>query len=47
MKKLIYIILFATFSSLVVTACTEEEVTPTSADKSNGGGNGSADPLKP
>ena len=47
MKKFVYAILFVTFSSLVVSACTEEEVIPTSTETTNGGGNGSADPLKP
>jgi hypothetical protein len=40
MKKIIYIILFALVSSVAITACTEEEVAPSS---SNGGGRGSAD----
>ena len=34
MKKIIYLLLFAIASSLSITACTEEEVTPTT----NGGG---------
>jgi hypothetical protein len=41
MKKIIYIILFALVSSVAVTACTEEEVTP--QQTFNGGGRGSAD----
>jgi len=43
MKKLIYILLLAVSISASFTACTEEEVTPTS-DVRNGGG-GVADPL--
>jgi hypothetical protein len=46
MKRIIYVILFAAFSSLTITACTEDEVVPTQ-NTDNGGGNGSADPLKP
>jgi hypothetical protein len=39
MKKLIYIILFALLSNLVITSCTEESITPTN----NGGGGVSSD----
>jgi hypothetical protein len=42
MKKLLYILLFALVSASAITACTEEEVAPTSTDNSlNGGGTGS------
>jgi hypothetical protein len=40
MKKIIYILLFTLVSAVSITACTEEEVAPSS---SNGGGRGSAD----
>jgi len=36
MKKLFYLIAFVAFSSLTMTACTEEEVKV--ADDNNGGG---------
>ena len=42
MKKLIYIILFAFVTAMSVSACTEEEITPTT--ELNGGGNPS-DPI--
>lgn len=38
MKKLIAIILFAAATSVALTSCTEEEITPT---EYNGGGQGS------
>ncbi len=41
MKKIIYILLVAFASSLTITACTEEEVTP--SHQMNGGG-GISDP---
>lgn len=41
MKKLFYIALFALVSSLTITACTEEEVAPST--EFNGGGNISSD----
>jgi hypothetical protein len=41
MKKIIYTLLFALVSAMTVTACTEEEVAPST--ELNGGGNGSAD----
>ncbi|WP_262898690.1 hypothetical protein [Dawidia soli] len=41
MKKIIYILLFALVSSVTITACTEDEVTPQQG--LNGGGRGSAD----
>ena len=41
MKKLIYILLFAFVSAMSFTACTEEEVTPST--ELNGGGN----PIRP
>jgi len=37
MKKLIYILLFAFVTAVSFTACTEEEVTPST--ELNGGGN--------
>lgn len=40
MKKLLYIILFALTTATSFTACTEEEVTP-STEMENGGGQGS------
>ncbi|MBL7841655.1 MAG: hypothetical protein JNJ75_16040 [Cyclobacteriaceae bacterium] len=46
MKKLLYITLFALVCAGSFTACTEEEVTPTT-ELDNGGGGGSVDPLKP
>ena len=46
MKKLLYIVLFALVCAGSFTACTEEEVTP-STELDNGGGHGSIDPLKP
>ena len=42
MKKLIYIALFAFVTAMSVTACTEEEVKPST--ELNGGGNGYNDP---
>ena len=42
MKKIIYIILFAFVSSVSFTACTEEEVTPST--ELNGGGAADKDP---
>lgn len=45
MKKLIYILLFTVTVAMSFTACTEEEVTPTT-DMENGGGQGS-DPKGP
>jgi len=39
MKKVIYILLFAFATAMSVTACTEEEVTPST--KLNGGGDAS------
>jgi hypothetical protein len=36
MKKIIYILLFSFVASLSITACTEEEVTPST--ELNGGG---------
>lgn len=40
MKKLIYVLLFGLASSLAMTSCTEEEVTP----KQENGGGGVVDP---
>lgn len=37
MKKFVYILLLAAFSSIAFTSCTEEEVTP-STELENGGG---------
>jgi len=39
MKKVIYILLFAFATAMTVTACTEEEVTPST--ELNGGGDAS------
>jgi len=44
MKKIIYIILLALTSTLAITSCTEEEVTP--ATDLNGGGGGTPDPTR-
>jgi hypothetical protein len=44
MKKIIYIILLALTSTFAITACTEEEVTPT-ADQYNGGAESSPGKL--
>ncbi|WP_267297538.1 hypothetical protein [Parachryseolinea silvisoli] len=41
MRKAIYILLFAFISSITISACTEEEITPACDD--NGGGRGSTD----
>lgn len=43
MKKLFYIIAIAFASSMALTACTEDEVKPSTPN--NGGGSGSLDPL--
>ena len=43
MKKLLYIFLLAVATSLTITSCTEEEVTPKS--EFNGGG-ADVDPVK-
>jgi hypothetical protein len=45
MKKLLYTLIFLASSSLVITACTEEEVTPKAEQTFNGGGNGIGDKL--
>jgi hypothetical protein len=42
MKKLIYIVLFAFVTAMSVTACTEEEIKPTT--ELNGGGGPDKDP---
>ena len=42
MKKLFYIVLFAFVTAMSVTACTEEEVTPTT--ELNGGSGNDKDP---
>ncbi len=42
MKKFIYILLFTFATSIAFTACTEEEVTPST--EFNGGGVGDKDP---
>lgn len=46
MKKLFYIILFSLVCAGSFTACTEEEVAP-STELDNGGGGQSPDPIKP
>ena len=38
MKKLIYILLIAFSASATLSACTEEEVTPTEMKRNSGGG---------
>jgi hypothetical protein len=40
MKRIIYIFAFALISSMAISACTEEEVTPTGAKSENSGGGG-------
>ena len=42
MKKLFYIVLFAFVTAMSVTACTEEEIKPTT--ELNGGGGNDKDP---
>jgi hypothetical protein len=37
MKKLLYLLLFVSFASATITACTEEEVKP-QVETGNGGG---------
>lgn len=44
MKKLLYILLFALVSASAITACTEEEVAPSSSSLGSGGA-GAVDPL--
>ncbi|HLT80004.1 MAG TPA: hypothetical protein VKZ86_03195 [Cyclobacteriaceae bacterium] len=43
MKKIIYIMVIALVSSMALTSCTEDEVSPVKPH--NGGGAGSFDPL--
>lgn len=43
MKKLIYVLVIAFVSSMALTSCTEDEVSPVKPN--NGGGAGSLDPL--
>jgi hypothetical protein len=43
MKKIIYILLLAFSASISLSACTEEEVAPSTELKRNGGG-GESDP---
>ena len=43
MKKFIYILVIASVSSMALTSCTEDEVSP--VRPYNGGGAGSLDPL--
>jgi hypothetical protein len=45
MKKIIYILLFAFSSALIVTSCTEEEVAPTMETPTSGGGSGNGGTL--
>ena len=45
MKKLLYIFLLAFVCALTITACTEEEVKPTS-QLDNGGGTGAEEMKK-
>jgi hypothetical protein len=44
MKRILYILAFALFSSVSIIACTEEEVLPAKSSQSSGGGSGSFDP---
>lgn len=46
MKKLLYVILFTVVFAGSFTACTEEEVVP-STELDNGGGGGSGDIIPP
>jgi hypothetical protein len=41
MKKLLYILLFAIFSGLAISSCTEEEVIVPSMESGSGGSGGS------
>lgn len=45
MKKFIYTALIVFATTLTITSCTEEEVTPT-AEADNGGGSTSTGPIK-
>jgi hypothetical protein len=40
MKRIIYIFAFALISSMTISACTEEEVSPTTAKSQDNGGGG-------
>lgn len=46
MKKFIYVLFIALVSSVAISGCTEEEITPTQESSGSNGGGGSADPLK-
>lgn len=46
MKKLFFILFFASVTALTFSSCTEEEIAP-SSELENGGGQGSIDPIKP
>jgi hypothetical protein len=43
MKKIIYLLLFAFSTSMALSSCTEEEITPSTELSRNGGG-GASDP---
>lgn len=43
MKKIIYVLLFAVSSALVITSCTEEEIVTPRTE--NGGGTGGTDNI--
>jgi hypothetical protein len=45
MKTVLYTLAFALLSAMTITACTEEEVTPTQVQSSNGGGGVSSDRI--
>jgi hypothetical protein len=47
MKKFLYILLFATVSSMSISACTEESVEPKKEDSGTTGGGTGGDPVKP
>lgn len=47
MKKLILAFVLALATSMSITSCTEEVITPTNENGTTGGGNGGTDDPKP
>jgi hypothetical protein len=45
MKTVLYTLAFALLSAMTITACTEEDVTPTQTQSSSGGGGVSNDKI--
>ncbi len=45
MKKIIYVLLVAFATSMSLSACTEEEISPSTELKNNRGGASPTDPL--